>query len=74
MLRHHRADGASRRGVAELKCQGRAGCDGFACLVEQRRRHRLRAEYGVTPFVEVDHLREELGAETMGAACDRIHS
>src|ERR1700727_1003774 len=59
-------------GAEEAEGQGRAGVDGLAGVAFQAGRERAGVDDGVAPLVEGDHLRQELGAGTVGLAVDRV--
>src|ERR1700678_1660253 len=59
-------------GAQEAEGQGRAGVDGLAGVAFQAGRERAGVDDGVAPLVEGDHLRQELGAGTVGLAVDRV--
>ena len=56
----------------EPKSEGRAGVDRPSCMFEQVRRDRTIVDDRVTPVIEDYPLGEQLGAEAMGLASDRI--
>ena len=53
-------------GAEEAEGQGRAGFDGLAGVAFEAGRERAGVDDGVAPFVEGDHLRQELGAGAVG--------
>src|ERR1700691_4810237 len=59
-------------GAEEAEGQGGAGVDGLAGVAFQGGRERAGVDDGVAPFVEGDHLRQELGAGTVGLAVDGV--
>src|ERR1700735_2311659 len=59
-------------GAQEAEGQGGAGVDGLAGVAFQAGRERAGVDDGVAPLVEGDHLRQELGAGTVGLAVDGV--
>jgi hypothetical protein len=58
----------------ESQGEGRARGGGFPGLGEQSRRDVWVGEQGIAPFIEVDHLGEQFGAQAVGAAVNGIYA
>src|SRR5581483_1940582 len=67
-----RGSGRAAGSAAEVQREGRARLDGAAYVVAQVGRHRARIDDREPPVIELDHLREQLRADAVADAADRV--